>query len=106
MCTLKEEAAAQSPHSEIFKSQVHNTLGIVLSFEKPSCFLEEFTHKVSTGVAVRLNWGREQELLLLRKGGANKCLQKERLEEKSWSAGSQGGRRAVLPGKQVRCIAA
>lgn len=32
---------AKSPHSEIFKSQVHNTLGIYLSFEKPSCFLEE-----------------------------------------------------------------
>lgn len=31
----------KSPHSEIFKSQVHNTLGIYLSFEKPSCFLEE-----------------------------------------------------------------
>lgn len=61
---------------------------------------------MSTGVAVTLNWGREQELLLLRKGGANKCLQKERLEGKSWSARSQGGRPEVMLGKQVRCIAA
>lgn len=90
----------------MFKSQVHNTLGIYLSFEKPSCFLEEWIRKVSTGVAVTLNWGREQELLLLRKGGANKCLQKERLEGKSWSARSQGGRPEVMLGKQVRCIAA
>lgn len=60
VCVPKEETAAKSPHSEIFKSQVHKTLGIVLSFEKPSCFLEEFIRKVSTGVAMRLNWGREQ----------------------------------------------
>lgn len=97
---------AKSPHSETFKSQVHNTLRIYLSFEKQSCFLEELIRKVSTGVAVRLNWGREHELLPLRKGGAIKCPQKERLEEKSWRARSRGGRHAVMPGKQVHCIAA
>lgn len=38
---IPKETVTKSPHSEMFKSQVHNTLGIYLSFEKPSCFLEE-----------------------------------------------------------------
>lgn len=40
MC-IPKETVTKSPHSEMFKSQVHNTLGIYLSFEKPSYFLEE-----------------------------------------------------------------
>lgn len=84
---------AKSPHSETFKSQVHNTLGIYLSFEKLSCFLEESIRKLSSGVAVRLNWGRVQELLLLRKGGANKMSAEGKAGRKELE-GSQPGRRA------------
>lgn len=77
---------AKSPHSEIFKSRVHNTLGIYLSFEKPSYFLGELIRKVSTGVAVTLNWGREKNFCYLEKAGQINVCKRECLEEKSWSA--------------------